>query len=429
MAAAEEAMRIAIIGAGHVGTALGQGWVKAGHEVVYGSRNPGEAAPHAGSRVASVRDAAAAGEVVALVTPWPAVADALAAAGNLGGKPLVDATNPVGAGFELALGHTTSGAEHVASLAKNARVVKAFNTTGFENMANPRYGDRRVLMPVAGDNRAAVDVVAKLATDLGFEAVPLTPLARARDMEPVALLWIKLAMQWGQGRNVAFGIARRGSGDHPPAPKKTAHRRAITVVGTGSIGGGLARAWVKAGHAVRLAVRDSAAKDVTELVALGAEAVAVAAAAKGSDVVVLAVPAAAAVEVAGSLGTLEGKIVVDCTNAIAKGFTLTYGHTTSSSEELARALRGARVVQSFNQQGAEVLQNPIFGGLPATNFVAADDAEARAVGCELTRDVGLDAVEAGPLSSSRYLEPMTLLWIAMSQALGTREIGLSLLRR
>lgn len=422
-------MRIAIIGAGHVGTALGKGWVEARHEVVYGSRDANDPAPHAGSRVVSVRDAATAGEVVVLVTPWPAVADALGAAGDLGGKPLVDVTNPIGAGFELALGHTTSGAERVASLAKNARVVKAFNTTGFENMANPRYGDRRVFMPVAGDDRAAVDVVARLAADLGFEAVALTPLLRARDMEPLALLWIKLALQWGQGRNVAFGIARRGSGDRPPAPKKTAHRRAITIVGTGSIGGGLARAWVRAGHGVRLAARDTAAKDVAELVALGAEAVPVAGSANGSDVVVLAVPAAAVGEIAGSLGALEGKIVIDCTNAIAKGFTLKYGHTTSSAEELAKQLRGARVVRSFNQQGAEVLQNPIFGGLPATNFVAADDAEARTVGCELTRDVGLDAVEAGPLSSSRYLEPMTLLWIAMSQALGTRELGLTLMRR
>jgi predicted dinucleotide-binding enzyme len=130
-----------------------------------------------------------------------------------------------------------------------------------------------------------------------------------------------------------------------------------------------------------------------------------------------------------ALGNLEGKVVVDCTNAIGKGFTLVHGHTASSAEEIAKALPGAKVVRSFNQQGAEVLRNPTFGGRPATNFVAGDDAGARSIVRALSNDVGLDSVEAGPLSSARYLEPMTILWVAVSQAIGTREFGLSLLRR
>lgn len=421
-------MRIGIIGAGPVGTTLGKGWVKAGHEIVYGSRKPGEA-PHEGARWVSVREAAVAGDVVALVTPWPAVEDALAAAGDLGGKPLIDVTNPIGAGFALTHGHTTSGAEHVASLAKNARVVKAFNSTGFENMANPRYGDSRAVMPVAGDDRGAVDVVAGLAEGLGFEAVRLPSLARSRDLEPLAMLWIKLAMAWGQGRDIAFGVARRRAGDSAPAPKPTAAPRTITVVGTGNIGGALAAAWLHAGHTVHLAVRDAGAKDVQDLVARGAKALPIAGAAEGADIVVLAVPAGAAADVARSLGSLEGKIVIDCTNAIAKGFTLQYGHTTSSSEELAKALPGATVVRSFNQQGAETLQNPVFGGHRATNFVAGDDAAARAAVRDLSIDVGLDTVEAGPLSSARLLEPITLLWITMAQSIGTRDFGLTLMRR
>ena len=87
---------------------------------------------------------------------------------------------------------------------------------------------------------------------------------------------------------------------------------------------------------------------------------------------VFAVPAAAVIGIAQTMGDLGGKVVVDCTNAIAKGFTLQYGHTTSSSEELAKSLPGSRVVRSFNQQGAEILQNPIFDGLAATNFVASE---------------------------------------------------------
>jgi predicted dinucleotide-binding enzyme len=422
-------MRIAIIGAGQVGTTLGQSWTRAGHQVVYGVRDPSAAKPQAGASVDSVRGAASVGDAVVLVTPWPAVADALAAAGDLGGKPLIDVTNPIGPGFALAHGHTTSGAEHVASLARNARVVKAFHSTGFENMGNPRYGERRLMMPIAGDDPGAVDLAARLATDLGFEVVKLAPLTRARDLEPLAMLWIKLALQWGQGRGVGFAIMRRASGERAPERRKTKNRRTITVVGTGNIGGALVRAWLLVGHDVRLAARDAAASDVRALAELGAKVLPVSGSADGAEVVVFAVPAGAVLDTARSLGSLEGKIVVDCTNAIAKGFTLQYGHTTSWSEEISKALPGAKVVRSFNQQGAEVLQNPLFSGVAATNFVASDFDDARRVTKELAIDVGLDAIEVGPLSSARYLEPLTLLWIAMAQTLGTREFGLSLLRR
>ncbi len=113
---------------------------QAGHGVVYGVREPGAAPPHEGAEVDSVSGAARAADVVVLATPWAAVSDALTAAGDLRGKPLLDVTNPIGPGFALALGHTASGAEKVASLAKNARVVEAFNTTGHENMAGERIG-------------------------------------------------------------------------------------------------------------------------------------------------------------------------------------------------------------------------------------------------------------------------------------------------
>lgn len=422
-------MRVGIIGAGSVGTALGRGLAGAGHEVVFGVRDVAAAKPFEGARADTVRGAVGAADAVLLATPWAAVEDALSAAGDLSGKVLIDATNPIGPGFTLALGHTTSGAERVASLAKGVRVVKAFNTTGHENMSNPRYGERRVLMPVAGDDEAAVALVAGLAKDVGFDAVSFRSLARARDLEPLAMLWITLAMKLGHGRGVGFGLCRRTPGDAPPAHAKAKEPKSITVLGAGNIGGALARAWVRSGHRVTLAVRDQNDADVRELVALGARAVAVSGSAQGADVVALAVPAGAAAELARSMGSLEGKVVVDCTNAISKGFTLQFGHTTSSAEELAKALPGARLVRAFNQQGAETLQNPLFSGLRATNFVAGDDAAARAAVSALGNDVGLENIETGPLSSSRYLEPITLLWVAMSQVLGTREFGLSLLRR
>ena len=422
-------MRIGIIGAGNAGTALGAGWAKAGHEIVYGARAAEKQSPHAGSTVDTVKNAVGRADVIVLATPWNAVDDALAAAGDLGGKPLIDATNPIGPGFALTLGHTSSGAEYVAARATNAHVVKGFNTTGFENMANPSYGESRVLMPLASNDSGALEIAARLAEDLGFDAVPLSLLSRARDLEPFGLLWIKLALVWGQGRNIAWVITKRIASDLPTKAKRSQHPRVITIVGSGNIGGALARAWIRSGHDVRIATRDANASDVQALVALGAKAVPLANAHENAEIVVFTTPASVVLETAKAIGNLDGKVLVDCTNAIGKGFALTYGHTTSSSEEIAKALPGVKVVRAFNQQGAEVLRNPIFGGRPATNFIAADDDDARAQVRELSNDAGLDSIEAGPLSSSRYLEPLTLLWIAIAQRLGTREIGLSLRRR
>jgi 8-hydroxy-5-deazaflavin:NADPH oxidoreductase len=421
-------MRIAVIGAGNVGTTLGSGWAVAGHQVAYGVRDASRAAPHAGATMRSVADAVRESDVVVLATSWAAVPAALEAAGDFGGKPLLDVTNPIGSGFTLTHGHDTSGAEVVASLAKNARVVKAFNCTGLENMQNPRYGEHRAVMPVAGDDTGARDLAVKLAGDLGFDPVALDALRHARELEPLAMLWISLAMPWGHGRDIAFGLAKR-TGAEVRSTVRTAQPRALTVVGGGSIGGALAKAWLAAGHRVRLAARDGASDEARALRDLGADVSPLRGSAEGADAVVFAIPAGAVADAAAEMGALGGKVVVDCSNAIGKGFTLQYGHTTSSAEELAKRLPGARVVRAFNQQGAETLVNPAFGDLRAASFVAADDADARVLVKGLATDVGLDAVEAGPLASSRYLEPMTMLWIALSRAKGTREIGLTLLRR
>lgn len=119
-----------------------------------------------------------------------------------------DATNPLTAKLELAVGFDGSAGETVARLAPGARVVKAFNTTGAENMANARGFAVKPMMPVAGDDAAAKDAVRKLAEELGFEAVDAGPLAMSRQLEPLAMLWIKLAYAQGLGRNFAFALAR-----------------------------------------------------------------------------------------------------------------------------------------------------------------------------------------------------------------------------
>lgn len=210
-------MRIGIIGAGMVGGTLGTRWTEAGHEVVWGVRDPAAAKAVAlcasaghGARAATVAEAAAGAEVIVLATPWRAVPEALAACGDLAGPVLLDATNPLAPDLSgLAVPAGNSGAQEVARLAAGARVVKIFNTVGFNVMADPRFGDRAATMLYCGDDEAAKAVAAKLAADLGFEAVDAGPLARAGLLEHAALLWIRLAMSQRFGREIAFILMRR----------------------------------------------------------------------------------------------------------------------------------------------------------------------------------------------------------------------------
>src|SRR5581483_11457614 len=140
-------MNIGIIGSGKVGGTLGVRWAKSGHSVVFSSRNPQSEAKKrltnkAGgtARPATVREAASASELLLLAAPWKAGRDALAGAGDLTGKILIDAMNPLLPDLSgLEVGTVTSAAEQVASWQPGARVVKAFNTVGANIMENPVF--------------------------------------------------------------------------------------------------------------------------------------------------------------------------------------------------------------------------------------------------------------------------------------------------
>jgi hypothetical protein len=154
-------------------------------------------------------EAAAAGDVIVLATPWPATRGAIQAAGNLAGK-VVDCTNPLKEDFSgLALGYTTSGAEQVAQWATGAKVFKAFNQTGFNIMADPAFDGERAVMFVCGDDDTHKPTVLKLAADIGFEAIDAGSLVIARLLEPYGMLWIHLALARGLGRDFAFVLHRR----------------------------------------------------------------------------------------------------------------------------------------------------------------------------------------------------------------------------
>jgi predicted dinucleotide-binding enzyme len=212
-------MKVAIIGAGNVGGALGTNWAQKGHDVIFGVRDPKAEKIQAllkaiGSkaRAVSPAEAAAAGDVIVLTTPWPATEAAIRSLGSVKGKIIIDATNPLTRGpdgISLEIGHSISAGEKVQGWAAGASVFKSLNTTGFGNMAKPDFGGKKSVMFVAGDDAANKAKVMNLVGDLGFQVIDAGPLRNARLLEAHAMLWIDLALARGQGRDFAFGILRR----------------------------------------------------------------------------------------------------------------------------------------------------------------------------------------------------------------------------
>lgn len=209
-------MNIGIIGAGNVGGTLGSRWARNGHHVVFASREPDsakirevvkEAGPNASA--GSNADAVSRSEVLVLSTPWQAAEGALRAL-DLSGKILIDLLNPLLPDLSgLAVTGADSAAERVARWAPGAKVVKAFNTVGYNIMADPSFDGGPVAMFYCGDDPAAKKTVAALISELGFEALDAGPLTQARVLEPFAMLWISLAVKQGYGRDFAFHLLRR----------------------------------------------------------------------------------------------------------------------------------------------------------------------------------------------------------------------------
>ncbi len=210
-------MKIAILGAGSVGGALGKRLAAAGHEIHFGVTDPQSEKTQRliseiGAKAGTVVEAAANAEVILLATPWNAVPDALRNAGDVQGKIIVDCTNPLAmsaGGLGLTIGFDTSGAEQIAAMVPGAHVVKAFNQTGFGNMAEPSFGDRRSVMFVCGDDAASRAAVCKLSEDVGFETIDAGALRIARLLEPLAMLWIHLSFSTDLKRDFALALLRR----------------------------------------------------------------------------------------------------------------------------------------------------------------------------------------------------------------------------
>lgn len=191
-------MKIASIGSGQIGGTLGKRWAEHGHEVTFGSRDPhgermrallAEAGPNA--RAGTVREAAASGEAILLAVRPEHVEQALAEAGDLGGRILINCVNR----FDGA-----SADAEVRRLAKGARVVRAFHTLPWEVLAEPRYETGRATLFLYGDDPSATAAVAKLAADIGLDPVDVgSPEAMAKTEAANGALWSVLGPMFGRG--------------------------------------------------------------------------------------------------------------------------------------------------------------------------------------------------------------------------------------
>ena len=199
-------MRIAILGAGNVGGALGTAFRAVGHDVVFGVRDPASdktraaVAAATGSRAATPEEAVEGADLIVFALRWDAVAEMVALLPALDGRVVIDAMNRLGSEF------TRSTTEDLADLLPGARVVKAFNTTGFENMTTARDRQATAAMFVAGDDADAKRAAMDLAAEIGFEPYDAGSLANAKALEDMVKVW--LAMTREHGRGIAYAISR-----------------------------------------------------------------------------------------------------------------------------------------------------------------------------------------------------------------------------
>ncbi len=209
-------MQIAIIGTGHVGSAIARGLKGLSHSVILGARDPQAAevvtlAAETGAVVALPAEAAARADLVILALPWAAAEAAVKGLGDLAGKIVIDCMNPLGmvdGALGLTLGHSTSGGEIVAGWLPGALVVKTLNQVGAEIMARNHHLAHRPVMLMAGDSDAAKASVATILTDLGFEPLDAGGLSKARLLEPFGMVWINQALMRGKGRDWAFAAVQ-----------------------------------------------------------------------------------------------------------------------------------------------------------------------------------------------------------------------------
>lgn len=205
-------MKIAIIGTGNVGGALATKWTSKGHTVLLGVRNTSEfkgreLLKNPNTTVHTTEEAVQSADVILLATPATMAVEVAKSLGDTTGKVIIDAAN-------IVMGRGPQGYNNVADaiLANTPTrdVVKCFNTTGFNNMANTQYNGTAIDMFVAGDSQKGKSVAKELALDAGFaECYDIGGNDKFQLIEQFAFFWINLAMFQGQGRDIGFKLLKR----------------------------------------------------------------------------------------------------------------------------------------------------------------------------------------------------------------------------
>ncbi len=205
-------MNIAIIGTGNVGGALATQWSKAGHNLFLGVQDLQKFKGMAllnnpNTSVHQVQEAVNQSEVILVATPATSAARVAQSLGDTTGKIIIDAMNIVmGRGPQ----GFTNTADAILANTESTDVVKCFNTTGFNNMLNPKYGDLAIDAFVAGNSVRGKEAAIQLALDAGFGACyDIGGNDKFELMEQFAYFWINLAMSQGQGREIGFKLLKR----------------------------------------------------------------------------------------------------------------------------------------------------------------------------------------------------------------------------
>ena len=206
-------MKIAIIGSGNVGGALAKKWIQAGHKVLIGARFPLSdknlqlAAEIGQDPFTSIESAVTQSEIILISIPATATVEVVKSLGNTAGKIIIDTMNVVIGRGPVGYKNTTDA---ILGNTQTRDVVKCFNTTGFNNMLNPIYGNSALDLFVAGDSEEGKTIAVQLAKDAGFaECYNIGGNDKFELMEQFAWFWINLAMFQGQGREIGFKLLKR----------------------------------------------------------------------------------------------------------------------------------------------------------------------------------------------------------------------------
>jgi predicted dinucleotide-binding enzyme len=194
-------MKIGVLGSGEVAQTLGSGFLKHGHEVVLGTRDPAKLAEwtkkNPKGRVASFSEAAKFAELAVLVVKGTVAAEGVKAAGaaNLAGKIVIDATNPIADAppdhgvLKYFTTLDNSSMERLQREFPEVRFVKAFNSVGSGCMVNPQFAGGKPTMFICGNDAAAKSAVALILDQFGWETADMGPAIAARAIEPLCMLW------------------------------------------------------------------------------------------------------------------------------------------------------------------------------------------------------------------------------------------------